>query len=178
MGKFSLFGAAFLFALGMQNHASAAQNNHASVVHADHISIHKNAHTMELSSNGAIVATYSVAIGPGGSGPKEREGDKVTPVGRYHIVSRSPSVFHIFMRLDYPNADDRARFAELKKNGTLPKNATIGGDVGIHGAPAQAEWKKIHKTVDWTLGCIAVDDDEIEKVAAMVPDGTVVDIED
>ena len=176
MGKFKLFGAFFLFALGVQNHASAAVASPSP--RADHIAIHKNAHTMDVSSNGQILATYSVAIGPGGAGVKHREGDKVTPVGRYHIVSRSPSVFHIFMRLDYPNAGDRARFAELKANGTLPKNATIGGDVGIHGAPAQAEWKKIHKTVDWTFGCIAVDDDEIEKVAAMVPDGTIVDIED
>lgn len=176
MGKFWLFLALFLICVGIQNHASAAQTQHAP--HADHIVIHKSAHTMELSSGGNILATYQVAIGPGGSGFKLQEGDKVTPVGRYHIVSRSPSVFHIFMRLDYPNADDRARFAELKKNGTLPKNATIGGDVGIHGAPRQAEWKKIHKTVDWTFGCIAVDDDEIEEVAAMVPDGTIVDIGD
>jgi murein L,D-transpeptidase YafK len=176
MRKFRPFLGLFLFAVAMQHDASAAQTEHAA--RADHIVIHKNAHTMEVASGGAILATYSVAIGPGGSGPKLQEGDKVTPVGRYHIVSRSPSKFHIFMRLDYPNADDRARFAELKKNGTLPKNATIGGDVGIHGAPAQPEWKKIHKTVDWTFGCIAVDDDEIEKVAAMVPDGTIVDIVD
>jgi murein L,D-transpeptidase YafK len=176
MGKIRLFGAFFLFALGVQNHAEAASAPAA--MRADHITIHKNAHTMVLAKGEATLATYAVAIGPGGAGVKHREGDKVTPVGRYHIVSRSPSVFHIFMRLDYPNADDRARFAALKADGTLPKNATIGGDVGIHGAPAQAEWKKIHKTVDWTFGCIAVDDDEIEKVAAMVPDGTIVDIED
>jgi murein L,D-transpeptidase YafK len=176
MGKFRLFLALFAISFGAQNPASAAQTAHAP--RADHIVIHKNAHTMELSSGGTILATYQVAIGPGGNGFKLREGDKITPVGRYHIVSRSPSVFHIFMRLDYPNADDCARFAALKRNGTLPKNATIGGDVGIHGAPAQAQWKKIHKTIDWTLGCIAVDDDEIEKVAAMVPDGTIVDIGD
>ena len=176
MRKIRLFGAFFCFALGLQGHANAASA--PTKPHADHVTIHKNAHTMEVAQGETILATYAVAIGPGGAGAKHREGDKVTPVGRYHIVSRSPSVFHIFMRLDYPNAADRARFAELKANGTLPKDATIGGDVGIHGAPAQAEWKKIHKTVDWTLGCIAVDDDEIEKVAAMVPDGTIVDIED
>lgn len=82
------------------------------------------------------------------------------------------------MRLDYPNADDRARFARAMADGDLPKGSTIGGDIGIHGAPAAAGWKAIHKHYDWTAGCIAVDDDEIERVAAMVPNGTEVDIRD
>jgi murein L,D-transpeptidase YafK len=171
MGKLRLFGAAL--ALSLLPNAAIAQSPKA-----DRVVIHKHAHELTLSDHGKPLATYSVAIGPGGEGPKLREGDKVTPVGRYHVIGHSRSVFHIFLRLDYPNADDRARFAQLKKSGALPKDATIGGDVGIHGAPAQAEWKKIHKTVDWTLGCIALDDDEIEQVAAMVPDGTIVDIDD
>jgi len=163
-------------ALGIASHARAA----APAVNAlaDRVVIRKTDHTMELMKGETSLAKYTVALGPGGAGPKTHEGDKVTPVGRYHVVSRTPSVFHIFMRLDYPNAADRTRFAELKRDGKISKDATIGGDVGIHGAPAQAAWKHVHKTVDWTLGCIAVDDEEIEKVAAMVADGTVVEIED
>jgi murein L,D-transpeptidase YafK len=106
------------------------------------------------------------------------EGDKVTPVGRYRIVSKGPSRYHVFLGLDYPNAADRARFARAKAEGLLPANARIGGDVGIHGAPPQLEWKAVHKTVDWTLGCIAVDDDEIETIARATAIGTPVDIED
>ncbi len=135
-------------------------------------------HTLTLYADGAVVKTYRVAIGPGGPGFKRQEGDQVTPVGHYHVVSRQPSQFHVFMRLDYPSKEDWARFARLKASGALSKKATIGGDIGIHGAPPQPEWKAIHKTVDWTLGCIAVDDDEIEEIARLVKDGTPVDIED
>jgi len=142
------------------------------------IHISKASHAMELYAGEQKVGTFRVAIGPGGSGPKIREGDLVTPVGRYHILTKAPSQFHIFMLLDYPNRADRDRFDRLKREGSLPASATIGGAVGIHGAPKQAEWKSSHKQYDWTLGCIAVDDDEIERIAKRVPIGTVVDIED
>ena len=123
---------------------------------------------------------YSVAIGPGGDGPKKREGDMVTPVGRYHVTMHQPSQYKIFLRLDYPNADDWARFNKLKASGSLPKNAHIGGDIGIHGPPVRlpTEVRAKLKDVDWTAGCIALDDAEIEEVSKLVPDGTVVDIED
>ena len=122
----------------------------------------------------------TVAIGPGGAGPKLREGDKVTPVGRYHVIRHQPSQYKVFLRLDYPNATDRARFTRLKREGALPKEATIGGDIGIHGPPVTLSpaVKPLLKMTDWTLGCIAVDDDEISEIAARVPDGTIVDIED
>ena len=140
--------------------------------------IKKKAHTMDLFAKDDLVASYSVAIGPGGDGHKKQEGDKVTPVGRYHVVSRGPSAYTVFMRIDYPNAEDRRRFAHLKAKGDLPRAATIGGDIGIHGSPSQPMWKPAHKLVDWTLGCVAVDDDEIRDIARRVPDGTLVDIED
>ena len=162
----------------MQNHASAATKESPKIEQATRIVIAKTAHTMDIFDGEKPLGHFSVAIGPGGSGAKRRQGDNVTPVGRYRVVSRSPSQFHIFMRLDYPNADDRARFAKAVADGNLPKGSTIGGDIGIHGAPAAAVWKPIHKQYDWTAGCIAVDDDEIEKIAAMVPNGTEVDIQD
>ncbi|HEY2364998.1 MAG TPA: L,D-transpeptidase family protein, partial [Polyangiaceae bacterium] len=121
---------------------------------------------------------YSVAIGPGGPGFKHREGDKVTPVGHYHVTMHQPSQFHQFLRLDYPNAEDRVRFTHLQATGELPKEATIGGDIGIHGAPPQPQWKSVHKTVDWTLGCVAVDDAEIDEIGHLVADGTPVEITD
>lgn len=142
------------------------------------ILVRKGDHSITLFAGETPVYKTTVAIGPGGAGPKLREGDKVTPVGRYHVVSKSPSRYHVFLGLDYPNATDRARFASLKREGKLPKEATIGGDVGIHGSPPQAEWKPLHKTVDWTLGCVAVDDDEIETISKRTAVGTVVDIED
>jgi murein L,D-transpeptidase YafK len=139
--------------------------------------IGKSAHELKLYAGDQVIKTYRVAIGPGGPGPKWREGDKVTPVGRYHITMHQPSQFSIFLRLDYPTQADWARFAELKRKGSLPENATIGGDIGIHGTGNPA-WDGIHKATDWTLGCIALDNAEIAEVAGLVKDGTVVDIDD
>lgn len=159
--------------------ADAAQSNRVS-----RVLIKKKEHTMQLlSGSGAreeIVATYKIAIGPGGLGPKKREGDMVTPVGRYHVTMHQPSQYKIFLRLDYPNADDYRRFATLKEIGEISKQAKIGGDIGIHGPPVSLadDLKPSLKEHDWTAGCIAVDEDEIAAVARLVRDGTTVDIED
>jgi murein L,D-transpeptidase YafK len=159
--------------------AEAAQGKRVSRVR-----IKKKEHVMQLlagsSGNEEMVASYKVAIGPGGAGPKRREGDMVTPVGRYHITMHQPSQYKVFLRLDYPNVDDYRRFSSLKQSGELPKEAKIGGDVGIHGPPVSlaAEVKSSLKEHDWTAGCIAVNDDEISEVARLVRDGTPVDIED
>ena len=145
---------------------------------ATRVLVRKAAHEVVLYQGDVVLKRYSAAIGPGGAGFKHREGDKVTPVGHYHVTMHQPSQFHIFLRLDYPNAEDRVRFAKLVATGELPKGSTIGGDIGIHGAPAQQEWKTAHKAYDWTLGCVAVDDAEIEEIGKLVADGTPVDIED
>jgi murein L,D-transpeptidase YafK len=151
---------------------------------ATRVLIKKKEHTMQLLTKVGrteeVLAIYSVALGPGGAGPKKQEGDKVTPVGRYHVTAHQPSQYKIFLRLDYPNATDFQRFQALKQSGELPKDATIGGDIGIHGPPVKLPGiaKAGLKLFDWTLGCIAVDDDEISEIASMVRDGTPVDIED
>jgi murein L,D-transpeptidase YafK len=145
------------------------------------IRIHKTAHTMVLEGKDGALATYPVSLGPGGAGFKHREGDKVTPVGHYKIVNRGPSkYFKTFMRLDYPNGDDWARFQRLKAAGELPPGATIGGDIGIHGGTPEGlnHADTPIATRDWTLGCIGVEDAEITDVARRVSDGTPVDIDD
>jgi len=142
------------------------------------ILVKKSEHTMQvLGTDDKVLGNYTVSLGPGGAGPKKREGDRVTPVGRYHVTMHQPSQFKIFLRLDYPNAQDWERFQKLKKAGALPDGAKIGGDVGIHGGtpPGYNDGTPSH---DWTLGCVAVDDDEIVEIAKLVPDGVIVDIED
>jgi murein L,D-transpeptidase YafK len=142
--------------------------------------IRKEGHTMQLLAGKEVVASYKVAIGPGGSGPKRREGDMTTPVGRYKVVMHQPSQYKVFLRLDYPNAEDYRRFNTLKARGDLPKSAKIGGDIGIHGPPVDMSdaGKASLNERDWTAGCIAVGDGEISDVARLVRDGTPVDIED
>jgi murein L,D-transpeptidase YafK len=143
---------------------------------ATRVHVKKSTRTMELFAGDQVIATYSVAVGRGGPGPKRMEGDNVTPVGHYHVVKRVPSHLRIFMQIDYPNAEDRARFEELKKKGELPKNATIGGDIGIHGEPPEA--KPFKKAEYGSHGCVVLEDAEIDVVARTVPDGTPVEIED
>lgn len=141
--------------------------------------VKKSTHQLwALAKDGTVLSTYGVAIGPGGLGRKNQEGDQITPVGRYRVVMHLSTKWHEFLLLDYPNASDRARFAELKRSGALPKDATIGGQIGIHGSPSNPELKANHKATDWTLGCVALDDDEIADLAKRVKDGTPVEIED
>jgi murein L,D-transpeptidase YafK len=147
--------------------------------------VRKQQHVMQLLAADAkgqeeIVASYKVAIGPGGLGPKRQEGDMTTPVGRYHVIMHQPSQYKVFLRLDYPTPADYRRFTESKEKGALPKGARIGGDIGIHGPPVSMSTlvKSSLKEVDWTAGCIAVDEDEITEISRLVRDGTVVDIEE
>ncbi len=138
--------------------------------------VKKSARTMDLYSADTLVRSYAVAVGKGGAGPKLRDGDLVTPVGRYHVVKHLPSHLRIFLEIDYPNAEDRARFARLKASGALPKDARIGNDIGIHGPPPDR--KPFAKATYQSHGCIVVENAEIDAIAAAVADGTTVDIED
>lgn len=143
---------------------------------ATRIHVSKSARIMEVFTGDARIAAYSVAIGFGGTGPKTREGDGRTPVGTYHVVKHMPSHLRLFMLLDYPNADDRARFDAAKASGAIPASATIGGDVGIHGEPP---WSKpFNKSIYTSHGCVVLEDAEIVDLARLVPDGTPVEIED
>ncbi len=149
--------------------------------HVTRMHLSKGLHDLTLYDGDRVVASFVASLGPGGAGFKLREGDDVTPVGHYRVVSHQRSRFRIFLRLDYPNAEDRARFAAKKASGELPRDATIGGDIGIHGTPQEKRWDAVRASLrgqDWTAGCIGVQDDEIDRIAAWVRDGTVIDIDD
>ena len=135
----------------------------------DKILVLKKDHKLLLLSGDKEVRTYRVALGRS-PGRKEYEGDNRTPEGFYKIVgSNAASSCHRSLRISYPNADDRAR---AKKLGKSP-----GGDIVIHGLPNGQGWiGKQHVLSDWTFGCIAVTDDEIEEIWDLVPNGTVVEI--
>ena len=125
---------------------------------------------MQLFAGGNVIRTYKVALGRGGLAAKEREGDARTPEGRYTIDARNDhSRYHRALHVPYPNAVDRERAARL---GISP-----GGAIMIHGLPSGMGWVgSAHRLYDWTLGCIAVTDEEIEEIWKLVPLGTPVEI--
>lgn len=137
---------------------------------ADSILILKKDHVMELLAHGKIIHTYKVALGQGGLAPKQREGDARTPEGHYIIDAKyEHSSYHKALHVSYPNADDRKRAAHL---GVPP-----GGAIMIHGLPNGKGWVGArHRLFDWTLGCVAVTDEEIDQIWNLVPVGTPVDI--
>jgi murein L,D-transpeptidase YafK len=137
---------------------------------ADSILILKKNHVLELLAGGKVIRIYKVALGRGGLAPKEREGDGRTPEGHYTIDSRNAaSHYHKALHVSYPNAEDRSRAAKL---GVSP-----GGAIMIHGLPNGMGWLgAAHRLYDWTLGCIAVTDDEIDEIWNLVPVGTPVEI--
>lgn len=142
----------------------------------DRVVIRKGDHALEAYQGERLLRTFRVAIGSGGAGPKRREGDGRTPEGRYRVDRRHRSrAFHRFLHVSYPNAEDRRAFREAIRSGALPPNARIGGDIGIHGE-ARGWQGAPHKWVDWTAGCVALDNDEIEELFRAARVGAVVEI--
>lgn len=125
---------------------------------------------MELLDGGKVIRTYKVALGRGGLAPKEREGDGCTPEGHYTIDAKYLAThYHKALHVSYPNAEDRARTAKL---GVSP-----GGTIMIHGLPNGMGWLgAAHRLYDWTLGCIAVTNEEIDEIWKLVPVGTPLEI--
>ncbi|MGA2649488.1 MAG: L,D-transpeptidase family protein [Terracidiphilus sp.] len=137
---------------------------------ADSVLILKKDHVLELLAGGKVIKTYKVALGRGGLAPKQQEGDGRTPEGHYVIDSRNvESHYHRALHISYPNADDRQRAARL---GVSP-----GGAIMIHGLPnGMGMLGASHRLYDWTLGCVAVADEEIDEIWDLVPVGTPVEI--
>jgi lipoprotein-anchoring transpeptidase ErfK/SrfK len=137
---------------------------------ADKILIEKKARRLTVMSKGEVLKTYTIALGGNPEGPKERQGDNRTPEGTYVIDSRNnDSRYHLSLHISYPNERDKKRAREL---GVAP-----GGNIMIHGLKQGFSWVgNAHTEVDWTSGCIAVTNAEIEEIARLAPNGTTVEI--
>lgn len=137
---------------------------------ADRVIVEKGARTLTLFRDGTALKTYRVALGQAPVGHKEEEGDGRTPEGLYQIdFHKADSDYHLALHISYPNARDTER-ANLR--GVLP-----GGDIMIHGLRnGTGAIGAAHRLRDWTAGCIAVTDDEIEEIWRAVDDGTPIEI--
>ncbi|MEL6618826.1 MAG: L,D-transpeptidase family protein [Pseudomonadota bacterium] len=130
-----------------------------------YVVVNKGARKMYLFHNQKVLRQYVIDLGFEPIGDKFFEGDGRTPEGNYFIDRRNPdSKFHLSLGISYPNARDRAQAALLGK--------PPGGDIFIHGESSPFRRKRS----DWTWGCIAVTNDEMEDVYAMVRNGTPIQI--
>ena len=130
-----------------------------------HVAVHKDARAMNLHHGDKVLKSYKVDLGFAPEGDKKEEGDGRTPEGSYYVNRRNPnSRFHLSLGINYPNESD---FAEARARGVNP-----GGDIFIHGRGPWSPWRAIRRRADWTWGCIAVTNSEMEEVYAMVHDGT------
>ncbi len=150
--------------------AALVQSAAQPALRVDRVLVLKKDRTLQLLSHGKIVKTYKVALGGNPVGPKARQGDHKTPEGIYILDLRNAhSQFHKSIHISYPNASDRA---SARRKGFSP-----GGDVFIHGLPnGYGRIGAAHRLRDWTDGCIAVTDQEIDEIWASVPDGTPIEI--
>lgn len=127
--------------------------------------VNKAQRRMHLLHNESVLESYDIKLGFAPVGHKQFEGDGKTPEGLYRIDRRNPqSDFHLSLGISYPNTRD---YAEAKAVGKSP-----GGDIFIHGQKSPKE----NPDYDWTWGCIAVKNSEIEDIYAMVRNGTLIQL--
>ena len=137
---------------------------------ADQVIVVKSQRTLALLSLGKVLRTYKVALGGTPVGAKEQQGDHKTPEGRYILDRRNAkSRFYKSIHVSYPNEQDKQRAAQ--------RGVSAGGDIMIHGLPNGFGWLgAAHRNMDWTDGCVAVTNAEIDEIWDLVPDGTPIKI--
>ncbi|AIK95553.1 L,D-transpeptidase family protein [Candidatus Odyssella acanthamoebae] len=136
----------------------------------DRIVVEKSKRRLHLYCGDNVVKTYKVALGKNPIGHKEKEGDSRTPEGAYKISGKNPaSQFHKSLRISYPNQQDILRAHQ--------KYVKPGGDIMIHGLGKEfAMIGKMHSVYDWTLGCIAVSNQEMDEIYQLTKVGASIEI--
>lgn len=136
----------------------------------DKIIVYKSKHTLEAYSNNQLIVTYKIAIAKNPVGAKEYQGDLKTPEGAYTINDKNPnSGYHKNLGISYPNAQDIARAKQLGK--------PTGGDIKIHGLKnGQGYIGKFLRWKDWSNGCIALTDEEVDELYDHTLIGAIIEI--
>ena len=159
------FGLGLLAVAGVQGCSTGSKFTTYDGPEITSIVVNKSAGHMYLLHNEDVQRSYNIDMGFAPAGPKQFEGDGKTPEGTYIIDRRNPnSAFHLSLGISYPNSAD---VAYARARGKKP-----GGDIFIHGQPNKD--KQLATGENWTAGCIAVKDHEIEEIYAMVNNGTLI----
>ena len=138
---------------------------------ADRVVVRKTAHTLQLYRGKELVRTYSVALGRNPLGAKDQQGDGRTPEGLYVLDYRNASSgFHKALHISYPSLADQAS--------ARSRRVDAGGLIMVHGVKNGLGFLgRFHSAIDWTDGCIAVTDRDIDEIWRVVPDRTPIQIE-
>ena len=134
--------------------------------------IDKSDYELKMYDEEGWYATYPVVFGSKNQNDKYMEGDKRTPEGTFRIINKRPhEKWHKMLMLDYPTDESRRKFNERKAKGIIPKNARIGGGIALHGT-----WPNDNIVVDdytnWTNGCIALKNEDLDDIERYLPIGT------
>lgn len=137
---------------------------------ADYVLVVKSEKRLYLLQNGDVFASFRVAFGGNPKGHKQQQGDERTPEGRYVLDHKNPhSAYYKSIHVSYPDARDRE---SARKRGVDP-----GGDIMVHGQPNGRErWEVFTQLVNWTNGCIALKNSEMDYVWETVKIGTPIEI--
>jgi murein L,D-transpeptidase YafK len=141
------------------------------------IQIDKSDYILMVLNKTEILKSYRVVLGSNPKDDKRMEGDRCTPEGTFHIVSKYPhKSWRKFIWIDYPNDESRRKFKEAKLNGEIPKDAKIGGEIGIHGTPEGSDYL-IDDKVNWTWGCISLKRKDVDEIYPYINEITEIIIE-
>ena len=145
---------------------------HTRLEGAVYVVITKSNYELQVFDEEGWYATYPVVFGNKDLSDKLMEGDRRTPEGTFKIISKKPhQKWHKMLMLDYPNQESWDKFKERKAKGVIPANAKIGGGVAIHGT-----WPHDDIVVDdftnWTNGCVALKNEDLDELDAILPVGS------
>lgn len=156
----------------LKTHKRSSAGDNGGPVGSIYILIDKSDYELSVYDEKGWYATYPVVFGNSSLQDKKMEGDKNTPEGTFHIISkRIHDKWDRFMALDYPTAESVEKFNRRKETGEIPANAKIGGGVGIHGTWPHEDFV-IDRYKNWTLGCISMKRDDVEEIYGFSPVGT------
>ncbi len=140
------------------------------------IKIDKSDYKLMVYTSDTLVKSYPVVFGFNAVDDKQKEGDGKTPEGTFKIRDKYPhNKWNKFIWIDYPNETSWKKFNQLKSEGVIKEGETIGGEIGIHGVPEGRD-ALIENRINWTLGCIALKNNDVDEIYPYITTTTKIEI--
>ncbi|TDM00643.1 MAG: hypothetical protein C4K58_03915 [Flavobacteriaceae bacterium] len=138
--------------------------------------VSKSNYVLSVKKGESILKTYPVVFGTNPVDDKRQEGDRCTPEGVFRVKAKYPhKSWSKFIWFDYPNKESYKKFDEAKRLGKIPQDATIGGEVGIHGVPKGHD-NAIDQRNNWTWGCISLKNKDVDEIYNATFEGMKIEI--